>query len=159
MNIPHHISIEIFHVFHVVLYLSSICGAIISDSFLGCFATMVYFNIIYVVSAFVLVISAFPFPAISIAFTSIGLFLMAFAVGGIQPVKIAIGADQYKLPEQYKQMQFYFSLQYISVNASSLIAMFLTPVLREKFSCFGYIECYAFAFGVPSIAICVGSCK
>lgn len=61
----------------------------------------------------------------------------------------AFGGDQFKIPEQAKQLATFFSFFYFSINAGSLISTYLMPVLREDVHCFGDLDCFSLAFGVP----------
>jgi solute carrier family 15 (oligopeptide transporter), member 1 len=63
----------------------------------------------------------------------------------------AFGGDQFKIPEQAKQLASFFSFFYFSINAGSLIATYLMPVLREDVHCFGDFDCFSLAFGVPGV--------
>uniref|UniRef100_A0A7G3AJE6 Putative h+/oligopeptide symporter n=1 Tax=Lutzomyia longipalpis TaxID=7200 RepID=A0A7G3AJE6_LUTLO len=85
------------------------------------------------------------------AITIIGLFLIAIGSGGIKPCVTALGADQFKLPEQLKQMATYFSLFYFSINTGSMISTLVTPILRQDVQCFEKDSCFSLAFGVPAI--------
>lgn len=83
--------------------------------------------------------------------TIIGLCLIAVGTGGIKPCVSAFGGDQFKLPEQAKQIATFFSLFYFAINAGSLLSTSITPILRENVQCFGDKDCYSLAFGVPGI--------
>ena len=65
------------------------------------------------------------------SFSLIGLALIAIGTGGIKPCVSAFGGDQFKLPEQARQLQTFFSVFYFSINAGSLISTVLTPAIRE----------------------------
>ena len=52
-------------------------------------------------------------------FSLIGLFLIAVGTGGIKPCVSAFGGDQFKLPEQERQLQTFFSVFYFAINAGS----------------------------------------
>lgn len=65
-------------------------------------------------------------------FSLIGLLLIAIGTGGIKPCVAAFGGDQFKLPEQERQLQTFFSIFYFSINAGSLISTFITPIFRYK---------------------------
>lgn len=75
--------------------------------------------------------------------------------GGIKPCVIAFGGDQFKLPEQVKQLATFFSLFYFAVNSGSLISTTITPILREDVNCFGEEGCFSLAFGVPAVLMTV----
>lgn len=81
--------------------------------------------------------------------TVIGLLLIGIGSGGIKPCVAAFGGDQFKIPEQAKQLATFFSLFYFSINAGSLISTYLMPVLRNDVHCFGELSCFSLAFGVP----------
>lgn len=89
----------------------------------------------------------------------VGLLLIAIGTGGIKPCVSAFGGDQFKLPQQEKQLQQFFSLFYFAINSGSLISTFLTPVLREDVKCLDQDTCYPLAFGVPAVLMIVSVCK
>ncbi|XP_036320045.1 peptide transporter family 1-like [Rhagoletis pomonella] len=73
----------------------------------------------------------------------------------MKPSISAFGGDQFKLPEQVKQLATFFSLYYFAVNAGALISITATPILREDVYCFGEQECPSLAFGAPAILMAV----
>lgn len=89
----------------------------------------------------------------------IGLILIAVGTGGIKPCVSAFGGDQFKLPEQAKQLATFFSLFYMAINAGSLVSTTITPILREDVYCFGEETCFSLAFGVPGVLMVVSICK
>jgi dipeptide/tripeptide permease len=44
---------------------------------------------------------------------------------------VCIAGDQFKLPEQDRQLQTFFSVFYFSINAGSFISTIVTPAIRE----------------------------
>lgn len=146
----------IFHIFTMLVYFLCVFGAIISDSWLGKFKTILYLSLVYVVGSVLVSLGAVPplsLPATT--FTMIGLGLIALGSGGIKPCVSAFGGDQFKMPEQVKQMTTFFSLFYFSINAGSLISTTVTPILREDVHCFDEKECYSLAFGVPAVLMAI----
>ncbi|XP_017472601.1 PREDICTED: peptide transporter family 1-like [Rhagoletis zephyria] len=146
----------IYHICIMLTYFLCLFGAIISDSWLGKFKTISYLSLVYVVGAAVLAVGAVPplnLPARTITF--IGLALIALGSGGIRPCESAFGGDQFKLPEQVKQLTIFFSHLYFSRNVGALTATIVTPILRENVQCFGEQECYLLAFGAPAILMAV----
>ncbi|XP_055843113.1 peptide transporter family 1 isoform X2 [Episyrphus balteatus] len=145
-------STVIFHIFTMFVYFLCILGAILADSFLGKFKTILYLSMVYVMGSIMVTLGAIPtWHLPPIWFTMIGLALIALGSGGIKPCVSAFGGDQFKMPEQVKQAATFFSLYYFSINSGSLISTTLTPILREDVRCFGKQECYSLAFGVPAI--------
>jgi solute carrier family 15 (oligopeptide transporter), member 1 len=88
------------------------------------------------------------------ALTMIGLLLIAIGSGGIKPCVSAFGGDQFKLPEQIKQLAVFFSVFYFSINLGSFISTSVTPILRDV-RCLGEDNCFALAFGVPAILMVI----
>jgi len=145
-------STSIYHTFAMLCYFTPIFGAMIADQFLGRFKTIVYISMIYVLGHLLKTIAAIPTLGVPpLEFSLIGLLLIAIGTGGIKPCVSAFGGDQFKLPEQERQLQTFFSVFYFSINAGSLIGTALTPYLREDVECFGEDTCYSLAFGVPAI--------
>ena len=88
-------------------------------------------------------------------FSLIGLLLIAIGTGGIKPCVVAFGGDQFKMPEQERQLQSFFSVFYFFINAGSLIGTFITPILREDVHCFDDDSCFSLAFGVPGVLMAI----
>ncbi|XP_017145502.1 peptide transporter family 1 isoform X3 [Drosophila miranda] len=146
----------VFHVFTMFVYFLCVFGAIISDSWLGKFKTILYLSMVYICGSVLLTLGAIgPLNLPVETFTMLGLALIALGSGGIKPCVSAFGGDQFKVPEQVKQITSFFSLFYFSINAGSLISTTVTPILREDVSCFDDINCYPLAFGVPAILMIV----
>lgn len=60
-----------------------------------------------------------------------GLVLVAFGTGGIKPCVSAFGGDQFDAT-QIAALALYFSVFYFSINAGSVLSMFITPILRHN---------------------------
>nr|CAH7727466.1 unnamed protein product [Callosobruchus chinensis] len=131
-------------------YFFPILGAIVSDSFLGKFRTILYVSIVYAAGCVLLALASVgPLHLPMTALSALGLLLISIGTGGIKPCVSAFGGDQFVLPDQEDQMKTYFSWFYFSINAGSLISTFLTPVLRNDVHCFEQESCFPLAFGVP----------
>ncbi|CAG9803155.1 unnamed protein product [Chironomus riparius] len=146
----------LFHIFTSLVYFFPIMGAIIADSYLGKFRTILYLSCVYAIGSCMIAAGAIPtlnLPAQSM--TVIGLLLIGIGSGGIKPCVAAFGGDQFKIPEQAKQLATFFSLFYFSINAGSLISTYLMPVLRNDVHCFGELSCFSLAFGVPGALMVV----
>ncbi|XP_062715725.1 peptide transporter family 1 [Aedes albopictus] len=146
----------IYHIFTSLAYFFPLMGAILADSFLGKFKTILYLSIVYCIGSALIAMGAIPplnLPATSM--TVIGLLFIAVGSGGIKPCVSAFGGDQFKLPEQAVQLAKFFSLFYFAINAGSLISTTLTPILREDIHCFNETDCFSLAFGVPAVLMIV----
>jgi len=148
----------IYHVWSALCYFMPLFGAIIADSWLGKFTTIWIISIIYVLGHLFKTLAAIPPLGLPPAeFSFIGLALIAIGTGGIKPCVSAFGGDQFKLPEQERQLQTFFSVFYFSINAGSLISTALTPILRQDVQCFGDDTCFSLAFGIPAILMALAT--
>lgn len=146
----------IFHVFSFLVYFFPVFGAMIADSWLGKFKTILYVSMIYAVGNIILALAATPpldIPATE--FSMVGLVIIALGTGGIKPCVSAFGGDQFVLPQQELQLASFFSMFYFSINAGSLISTAITPILREDVHCFGQESCYTLAFAIPGILMII----
>jgi solute carrier family 15 (oligopeptide transporter), member 1 len=82
------------------------------------------------------------------------LFLIALGSGGIKPCVAAFGGEQFKLPEQMKQLTVFFSMFYFSINLGSFISTLVTPLLRST-KCLGEQDCFPLGFGLPAVLMAV----
>ncbi|KAK9523816.1 hypothetical protein VZT92_017705 [Zoarces viviparus] len=157
----------IYHTFVALCYLTPILGAIVADSWLGKFKTIVYLSIVYTLGQVVLAVSAIhditdanrdgtpDNMTVHVALSMVGLMLIALGTGGIKPCVAAFGGDQFQ-DHQEKQRSTFFSIFYLSINAGSLLSTVITPILRAQ-ECGIYTQqkCYSLAFGVPAALMVV----
>ena len=123
------------HTFNTFAYAFPLLGAIIADSYLGKFRTILYFCLIYCLGSVVLAVTAIPGvteggdgrPQAWGVF--MGLALLAIGTGGIKPCVSSFGGDQFE-ESDVKGLQFFFSLFYFAINCGSVASMIFTPVLR-----------------------------
>ncbi|KAL6100349.1 slc15a2 [Pungitius sinensis] len=149
-------STAVYHAFSSLCYFTPILGALIADSWLGKFKTIVYLSLVYVVGHVVKSVGAIPTVGdvnVHISLSMLGLILIAIGTGGIKPCVAAFGGDQFD-EEHASERQKFFSIFYMSINAGSLLSTVITPILRGDVKCFGG-DCYALAFGVPALLMIV----
>jgi solute carrier family 15 (oligopeptide transporter), member 1 len=145
----------IYHIFTLLLYFSCIFG-LICDSFLGKFKTIIILSITCAIGNFMVTIGAVePWDISPIGMTAVGLILVAIGSGGIKPCVSTFGGEQFKLPEQAKQLSTYFSLFYFTINAGSLISTIFAPTLHEDVKCFGMEDCFPAGFGLPALLMTI----
>ncbi|NWX55444.1 S15A1 protein, partial [Promerops cafer] len=157
----------IYHTFVALCYLMPILGAIVADSWLGKFKTILYLSIIYMIGQAVLSVGSIndltdhnrdgspDNAALNIALSMVGLIFIALGTGGIKPCVSAFGGDQFE-DDQEKQRSTFFSLFYLSINSGSLLSTLVTPIIRAS-ECGIHTkqECYPLAFGVPAVLMAV----
>ncbi|XP_031147589.1 solute carrier family 15 member 1 [Sander lucioperca] len=157
----------IYHTFVALCYLTPILGAIVADSWLGKFKTIVYLSIVYTLGQVVMAISAIhdmidknmdgtpDNMTLHVALSMVGLILIALGTGGIKPCVAAFGGDQFQ-EHQEKQRSTFFSIFYLSINAGSLLSTIITPILRaQECGIHTQQKCYSLAFGVPAALMVV----
>ncbi|XP_051016943.1 solute carrier family 15 member 1 [Acomys russatus] len=161
------LSTAVYHTFVALCYLTPILGALIADSWLGKFKTIVSLSIVYTIGQAVISVSSIndltdhdhdgtpnSLP-VHVALSMIGLALIALGTGGIKPCVSAFGGDQFE-EGQEKQRNRFFSIFYLAINAGSLISTIVTPILRvQQCGIHSQQACYPLAFGVPAALMAV----
>lgn len=145
------LSTAVYHAFSSLCYFTPLLGAVIADSWLGKFKTVIYLSIVYVIGHVVKSVGAIPDvgdSTVHVVLSVLGLVLIAFGTGGIKPCVAAFGGDQFDEEHTEERIKF-FSIFYMSINAGSVLSTIVTPILRGDVKCFGG-DCYALAFGVPA---------
>nr|XP_033803319.1 solute carrier family 15 member 1 isoform X2 [Geotrypetes seraphini] len=161
------LSTVIYHTFVALCYLTPILGAIIADSWLGKFKTIIYLSIVYVIGQALMSISSInditdnnrdgepDIIEIHIALSMVALMLIALGTGGIKPCVAAFGGDQFE-EHQDRQRSRFFAIFYLSINAGSLISTIVTPILKaQECGIYSKQQCYPMAFGVPAALMVV----
>lgn len=141
----------VYHAFNMLCYFSPLFGAMLADSLLGKYKTILYVSIIYAIGNVTVAVTSIPavLAKVKTAGPMIGLLLIALGTGGIKPCVSAFGGDQFTADQEHL-LQSYFSIFYFAINLGSLLSMIVTPMLRGDVSCFGQ-DCYMLAFGVPAL--------
>ena len=121
--------------FKSAAYFFPVIGAIASDVFLGKFKTIMIFSSAYVVGC---VLLAFGGEAL----LPWGMALIALGTRGIKPCVSTNVGDQFTSRNQHL-IERAFSWFYLSINAGSLISIFLCPILLPKYG-------PEVAFGLPA---------
>ncbi|KAL6100860.1 slc15a1 [Pungitius sinensis] len=158
---------SIYHVFVALCYLTPILGAIVADSWLGKFKTIIYLSVVYAIGQVTMAVSAIHditdtdrdgtpnTMTVHVVLSMLGLFLIALGTGGIKPCVAAFGGDQFS-DHQEKQRRTFFSVFYLCINGGSLLSTIITPILRaQDCGIYSQQKCYSLAFGVPAALMVV----
>lgn len=141
----------LYHINEFLLYFFTIAGAIIAENFLGVYRTLIIMTLICALGSATMSIASFELPFLSIRFLSIiGLLVTMIGMGCIKSNQNVFGGNQFKLPEQEKMLNYYFSMHYFVLKCGQVGGMILAPILREDYKCFGKNDCYPLAFGFTS---------
>ncbi|XP_015111704.1 peptide transporter family 1 [Diachasma alloeum] len=142
----------IYHAFMMLAFFFPLFGAILADSILGKFKTILYLSVVYAAGQLLLAVGAVPTFGLPVReLTMIGLFLIATGTGGIKPCVSALGGDQFILPEQENYFRTFFPVFYFAICSGAFCSSVVTPELRNGIKCFEEQECYSIAFFVPTI--------
>ncbi|CAI5449272.1 unnamed protein product [Caenorhabditis angaria] len=149
--------IVLFHAFTVISYTTPLFGSILADGYIGKFWTIFSISIVYAIGQILLAVSSTLSPELSLHpwLDLLGLLIIGMGTGGIKPCVSAFGGDQF--PANYTRMiSMFFSIFYFSINAGSLLSMFISPMMRS-IPCLGNDTCYPLAFGIPAILMIVAT--
>uniref|UniRef100_A0A8B9R7A7 Solute carrier family 15 member 1 n=1 Tax=Astyanax mexicanus TaxID=7994 RepID=A0A8B9R7A7_ASTMX len=142
---------SIYHAFVALCYLTPILGAIVADSWLGKFKTIIYLSIVYAIGQIVMAVSAIndltdadrdgtpDNMSVHVGLAMLGLFLIALGTGGIKPCVSAFGGDQFDDHQLYTM-----SLKHV-----------LIPTSGQECGIHTQQKCYPLAFGVPAALMVV----
>ncbi len=126
-----------FHLFVSAVYLMPLFGALLADSVLGKYRTILYLSLFY----------CFGHLALAIDDTRLGLLigqaLIAIGAGGIKPCVSSHLGDQFGKSNSHLMTKV-FGWFYFSINLGAFAAMLLIPWLLDEFGS-------SIAFGVPGI--------
>uniref|UniRef100_A0A915Q7D1 Uncharacterized protein n=1 Tax=Setaria digitata TaxID=48799 RepID=A0A915Q7D1_9BILA len=141
-----------YHAFIALAYISPLIGSIAADNYFGRFRVILWVSVVYVFGHVLLSVGAIPQldAGLRLVLDFGGLMVIALATGGIKPCVAAFAADQFDERQVCERNQF-FSFFYFAINAGSLLAILLTPILRGRVKCFGSEYCFPLAFGVPGV--------
>jgi POT family proton-dependent oligopeptide transporter len=129
--------------FSTLVYATPLLGAILADWFFGKYRVILIGSLIYTIGHFLL--SMFD---TNLAGFQTGLIIIAFSAGAIKSCVSANVGDQFDHSNQHLMSTIY-SWFYFSINAGSMVSLFLIPLIYDKFGA-------AWAFGVPGILMASG---
>ena len=84
--------------------------------------------------------------SVNSALTIVALVVTGIGSGSLKPCVSSIGGDQF---EESGKIVAFFAIFYGIINFGSLVAFFLTPILREE-SCFGRFDCFFLVFAMAT---------
>ncbi|GAB5369883.1 hypothetical protein AAMO2058_001444900 [Amorphochlora amoebiformis] len=145
-------AVVIMHGFIATAYLTPLLGASLSDGHIGKYKTIISLSIVYSFGSLILSYSSLAETARPIRLSGlfIGLLLIAIGTGGIKPCVSAFGGDQFEA-NATEQIQSFFVIFYFAINAGSVLAIIITPLLRDYGCPSGGSQCsFGLAFAIPS---------
>lgn len=152
----------LYHMFAQLIHLFCIIGAILADSYIGKFKTILWSTVVAIFGLVTITIGSIQMWIheyhsestttgyyLTLGLTIAGLILVAIGSGGVKPCMLAFGGEQAK----QKSVANFFSLFYFVVNVGTVLATFVTPMLR-KADCYDH-ECYFFGFSLSAFVMIV----
>jgi POT family proton-dependent oligopeptide transporter len=136
---------EMLHSFKFLNYFFPIIGALIADSILGKYRTIIFLSFGYCIGHLVLGIDHTRWGL------GLGLLLIAIGSGGIKPCVSAHVGDQFG-PSNSHLIERVFGWFYFAINFGSMFSTLLTPWLLED-PRFGP----HWAFGVPGVLMALAT--
>jgi len=132
------------HAFSTLVYFTPVLGALLADWFFGKYRVILIGSLIYTIGHFLLSMFDTSLPGFLF-----GLIVIAFSAGAIKSCVSANVGDQFDHKNQHLMSSIY-GWFYFSINAGSMISLFLIPVIYDKFGA-------AWAFGVPGIVMAIAT--
>lgn len=135
-------------------YFFPVLGALVADSILGKYRTIMLLSMVYCLGHAALACIDLPSPMLKASleprsWLMAGLFLIAFGSGGIKPCVSAHVGDQF-CGRNSGLMSRVFGWFYFSINFGSFFSTLLTPWLLKEHGA-------GWAFGVPGILMAIAT--
>ncbi|KAL7751253.1 hypothetical protein RI367_003459 [Sorochytrium milnesiophthora] len=144
----------LLHSWQTVTYSCPLLGAVISDSYLGKYRTILYLSVVYLIGNIVITLTSIKAMR-SLGGVAAGLYLLAIGTGGIKSTVGAHAGDQL-LKSGAGQFRKFFSYFYLAINVCKLVSTLVPPMLKDSLQCFGDAKtCYFAAFLPPTVAFAV----
>ena len=141
-------SIELYHNFTSWVYLTPILGALLADTLLGKYRTIISLSLVYCMGHLTLAFMGTG-GLTPEAWMMTGLALISLGSGGIKPCVSAHVGDQFG-ESNTTWLTKVFGWFYISINVGAFISTILTPWLLEWYG-------PHWAFGVPGILMAIAT--
>lgn len=146
--------------------LTPLLGALVADSFLGRYHTIVFASLLYILGLGLLTLSAvLPFfissncqttdnacspPQLQVVLFFSSLYLVAIAQGGHKPCVQAFGADQFDPldPNECKARSSFFNWWYFGMCGGNIVTVSVLNYIQDNFN-------WGLGFGIPCVAMCL----
>lgn len=130
----------------------TIFGAILADSYIGLYRSLLVMIIVFGIGCGFLTIAAIDFSlGIMRFFSFIAFIFICTGAGCCRCNYNVFGAVQFEIPEQMNQLNFFYSLQFCLLKSGQVIGMISFPLLREITSCFEKDNCYSFVYLIATL--------
>uniref|UniRef100_A0A1A9WRS8 Major facilitator superfamily (MFS) profile domain-containing protein n=1 Tax=Glossina brevipalpis TaxID=37001 RepID=A0A1A9WRS8_9MUSC len=157
LNLSESVSTIVLHIFNFFGQFCPIFGAILADSYMGNVRSITSFYFLYGFGWLLLIITSLPYLGSALIFlVSTSLLFIAVGNGSTRACVASLGALQFQIPEQAKQLAEYFSLYYFVYYVGIFLSKILPPMIRANVQCFNKIDCYPAVFGTLASSFFLG---
>ncbi len=132
-----------YHLFISAVYITPLLGAVLADTLLGKYRTIIVLSLVYVAGHLAL---ALDHTRLGLA---LGLGLIALGSGGIKPCVAAHLGDQFGARNRHL-LSTVFGWFYFAVNLGAFVSMLMTPWLMQE-------QGAAAAFALPGVLMAVAT--
>lgn len=127
--------------FNSILYVTPLISAVLSDTLLGLYYTIVIFSFVYMAGLALLTVSSVKSISQAWMVHLSLLVLIASGAGGIKSCVNVMGAQQFH-PEHHRELiTRFYTYFYAAINLGSIIGGIVTPILLEEA---GFTASFAF---------------
>ena len=144
------------NIFNGLIYFTPFLSAILADTWLGTYATIIIFSVLYMAGLALLCISALTEAAWMIY---VSLFvLIAIGAGGIKSCVNVMGASQFHPIEHSKDVTRFFTFFYAAINVGGIVGGITVPLVQQVTDSYfiGYLIPLG-AFVIATIVFILGS--
>uniref|UniRef100_A0A1A9ZCD6 Major facilitator superfamily (MFS) profile domain-containing protein n=1 Tax=Glossina pallidipes TaxID=7398 RepID=A0A1A9ZCD6_GLOPL len=157
LNLSESVSTIVLHIFNFFGQFCPIFGAILADSYMGNVRSITTFYFLYGFGWLLLIITSLPYlGSVLIFLVSTSLLFIAVGNGSTRACVASLGALQFQVPEQAKQLAEYFSLYYFVYYMGIFLSKILPPMVRANVQCFNKSDCYPAVFGTLASSFFLG---
>ncbi|TEB19547.1 MFS transporter [Perkinsus sp. BL_2016] len=145
--------------FNGICFMCAFLSAILADTVLGIYRTILVFSAVYMAGLALLCVSAIN-GIDQLWMVYLSLFgLLSVGAGGIKSCISVLGGQQYSPVDQKEQLTTFFTLFYASINVGAMVGGFTVPIVIQETGdnyFIGYLI-PAIAFAVATVVLVLGS--
>ena len=135
-------------------YVTPILGAIVADSYLGRYKTIMLFSSFYLVGLLLLAATNLAVDRTNLSWSNVNfmlfaaLYIIAVGTGGIKPNVSSFGADQFDETDagQKRDKESFFNWFYLFINLGSLVASTAVVYVQQEVS-------WTIGFAIPALCM------
>jgi peptide/histidine transporter 3/4 len=146
------------NIFNFVIYFTPMISAVISDTWLGSFLTILVFSGFYIAGLLLLNIASIPSLG-SPWMVYMSLYgLIALGAGGIKSCVNILGGAQYHPEVHVKEITRFFTFFYAAINVGGIVGGIVVPIVQQATGSYfiGYLIPLG-AFGIATLVFLIGS--